>query len=157
MNRDIKMTLYRFILTNILIVCLAVQVMPVKANQANEITFTSDCAFGYSLQIPQFQWIDIKSTGTKINFSPQDDGIFHLLNIGFNFPFFENSYSDVFVSTNGFLAFGQQNENAYPANFAIPAEFSPNNLVAGFWNDLTVGGNYNSGSAYYQISGDSPN
>lgn len=116
--------------------------------------------FGYTLHTEANfaeQWKEIHLTGSPINFGVRpDDVITPVNNFGFNFPFFENEYSSVFVSTNGFLTFNTL-ENAYPTNYTLPMEFEPNNLIAVFWDDLTVGGSFNSGQAYYQLLGTSPN
>ncbi len=59
------------------------------------------------------------------------------IDIGFSFPFFENSYSQVTISPNGFIAFGYLGA-PYPTYFPMPSDYTPNNLVAAFWQSLVL-------------------
>lgn len=95
---------------------------------------------------PAYQWTDISGTGTLIT-GFTDDNVLGPYNIGFSFPFYENTYSQVYVSSNGYLVFG--NTGSAYTNQNIPNSSSPNNLLAWFWNDLTGGG-----SVRYQNMGD---
>src|ERR1051326_3343456 len=85
------------------------------------------------------------STGTPVVFpSNQDDDISAPINIGFNFCFFGNSYSQFYVGTNGWISFspGQYvggNTSAIPSgSFTVPR-----NCIMGAWEDwnMIFGGN----------------
>jgi hypothetical protein len=89
---------------------------------------------------PQVNWIDISSIGTQI--SPGEDGYINVP-IGFSFPFYDNSYSSLFVCSNGILTFGSGSSDW--TNDPIPNSGSPNNLIAPFWDDLSP----QSGHVYY--------
>lgn len=129
------------------------ELQPAEAN-------TSASAFGYTLQSGldfNSNWKDIHLTGAALSFGPRpDDVITQAPALPFSFVFFENSYSTVYVSTNGFVTFSQT-QVGFPSNYSIPTEFAPNNLAAGFWDDLTVGGSFNSGAVYFQVLGAAPN
>ncbi len=135
---------------------------PMTVQAAGDSTANVGCAFGYTLQSGlnfATQWKELYMNGgaTQINFSAQpDDGIMQVSDFGFNFPFFENTYHGLYISTNGFVTF-VPGTDAFRKNYAIPMETTPNNLIAGFWDDLTVGGTFNSGAAYYQTLGSAPN
>jgi len=95
---------------------------------------------------PAYQWVDISATGTAIT-GFTDDNVLGPFPIGFSFPFYENYYTEVAVSSNGYLVFGNT-ASAY-SNQNIPSSTTPNNILAWFWNDLTGGGNVR-----YQNMGD---
>ena len=52
----------------------------------------------------------------------------------FTFPFYNNSYNSIGVSTNGLLTFGETSSSFI--NTIIPTLNSPNNFIAPFWADL---------------------
>ena len=113
-------------------------------------------AYGYTWDdtVP-FQWEDayIISGGTKLDLEGDDN--YKGLDIGFEFPFYENRYSHLFVSTNGFIAF--DSEGAYQFfNKSIPYPGAPNNYIAPFWDDLGVNCCNNQGGVYYKRGGTAP-
>ncbi len=73
--------------------------------------------------------------------------------IGFDFTFYGNTYSQTFVSTNGFISFGS-GSSAY-TNTGIPNSNAPNNMIAAFWDDLIVQSGRR--TIYYQTVGTAPN
>ncbi len=107
-------------------------------------------SFGYVIDDTQpYAWVNV-TDGTDAGFN---SGNFSIgpVPLGFNFPFFENTYSSVHINTNGLLTFSE------PAPFAgenrpIPHLSDPQNLVAPFWDALDVGEN-NSGKVYYKQVG----
>ncbi len=110
--------------------------------------------FGYALDatIP-FSWTSPIS-GTQVIFSGEDDSITGTIDIGFHFPFYENAYSQLSISTNGviFLGSGSTDPNNQPA----PQDTPPNNYIAPFWDDLVVGGSFNPGNVRYLSGGSAP-
>ena len=116
----------------------------------------TSCAFGYAFQSRPAAWVEIKATGTALPFPLGDDSTVQVPALPFSFPFFENAYTQVQVSTNGYIAFGTQSASAYPGNLSLPSEVKPNNLIAAFWDDLTVGETYKVGAVYFQVLGSSP-
>jgi len=81
---------------------------------------------------PAYDWIDITSVGTSVTLG--DDDSTDAIPIGFTFPFFENSYSDIFIGSNGIISFGDGIGSR--SNVSIPDSGSPNNFVAIWWDDL---------------------
>ncbi len=73
-------------------------------------------------------------------------------NIGFNFTFFGNSYTQFYVSSNGLVLFGAGSTDA--TEDPIPTAGTPNNFIAAFWDDLTVDG---TGNILYTTIGAAPN
>jgi len=111
--------------------------------------------FGYTWDDSvTFNWIDATS-GIDTGLSG-DDVYTDSLDIGFDFKFYENSYSRFYVSTNGLITFGA---GAYQySNHAIPNPAPPNNYITLFWDDLSVSccAN-NTGRVYYKRGGITPN
>lgn len=112
--------------------------------------------FGYTWNdTAAFNWIDATS-GVNAGLSGADDDVAGPFNIGFNFKYYENSYSQLYVTSNGLISFGA---GAWSfSNLEIPKPSEPNNIIAPFWDDLCVNyGGYNSGAVYYKSGGTAPN
>ncbi|OQX91575.1 MAG: hypothetical protein B6D58_07405 [candidate division Zixibacteria bacterium 4484_95] len=88
---------------------------------------------------PAYEWIDISGYGTPVTLD--DDDWAGPIPIEFNFPFYENSYSDIYISSNGFFTFGSGHSTITNTN--IPNTSEPNNLLSIWWDDLdpSSGGN----------------
>ncbi len=74
-------------------------------------------------------------------------------NIGFTFPFFGFSYTQMVISTNGYLTIPGQN-GTVSSNASIPSSGLPNGIIAGGWDDYNVTG---AGNIKYQTLGTAPN
>ncbi len=85
-----------------------------------------------------FSWVDITGTGTYLPLSGDDihGGPY---DIGFDFPFYGETYSMFNISTNGFITFGPGSSSL--SNYPIPTSYTPNNYIAPYWDDLVVGNN----------------
>ena len=88
---------------------------------------------------PQYIWYDITTNpnSTQVTFpnGTLDDGYTNAMPIGFNFNFYGVDYSNVCLSTNGFLSFTNISDAAY-SNVQIPTTGAPDNMIAFFWDDL---------------------
>jgi len=106
--------------------------------------------FGYTWDdaVP-FNWIDA-TTGIYIGLTGNNQ-FTGTIEIGFPFRFYENTYTQLYASTNGLVTFGQ-GASQY-SNQSIPNLTPPNNFIAPFWDDLAVGSPYNSGKVYYKQGG----
>jgi hypothetical protein len=98
---------------------------------------------------PEFIWTDISSTGTHLDYVSEADDDFEAFDISFAFPYFGNSYSTVYVSSNGFITFGEGSSEY--RNEPLPSASMPANEIAVFHDDLNLGA---SGDVYYQDEGD---
>ncbi len=83
---------------------------------------------------PAFNWIDISGNGTPVTFA-RDDQFVGPISMGMNFPFYGNSYSSIYICSNGFLSFS--GDTAAFGNRAIPTAAQPNNFIAMLWDDLS--------------------
>ena len=108
-------------------------------------SITSD-HFGYQVDdtVP-LQWVNA-SSGTEvfIDGGDRDDNYSEAISIGFGFKFYEKTFDQVYIGTNGFLSFGEGSESF--SNRSIPEDPPPNNLVAAFWDDLDLA----SGKVFYK-------
>ena len=97
-----------------------------------------------------YQWEDISDDNTQVNFSSNDAGT-ELIDIGFEFPFYGQVYSQFLINANGWIGFEEDNTEWYNGN--IPSSDYPTSAIFGFWDDLNpVNDNCNSscsGNVYY--------
>ncbi len=77
---------------------------------------------------------------------PKDKGRY-TLPLGFDFPFYNRTYSQVTVTANGVLflepSSGANTSADFPSNVAIPNGSEPNGVIAPLWDDL-IGSNQTS-------------
>ncbi|MBL7993781.1 right-handed parallel beta-helix repeat-containing protein, partial [bacterium] len=93
-----------------------------------------------------FNWVDIKSIGTEITeLNGTDDNNVGPFPIGFNFIYFDSTYTDFRVCSNGFITFNSTNSEY--SNYGLPG--TTGEMIAAFWNDLNLGNNSNSHVYYY--------
>ena len=95
---------------------------------------------------------NIYATGSA---GPTGDDTALTANLGFGFPFYGSLYTQMVVSSNGFVAIPGQPGTAW-INTALPNAATPNGIICGYWCDLNpaiVG----SGGIRYQTVGVAPN
>lgn len=86
----------------------------------------------YTASATTFDFEDISATGTLVSL---DDDVFSpLIALPFNFDFFGSAKTGLFICSNGFLSFTGINPSFVPTS--IPNANTPNDLIAGWWNDL---------------------
>ncbi|MGH2729064.1 MAG: S8 family serine peptidase [Actinomycetota bacterium] len=107
-------------------------------------------AANYRHEAAPFNWIDA-SGGTNTGIASDDTSA--SVNLPFSFSYYDQPFTSVKVSSNGYLVFGSSAATAY-SNVAIPNTGSPNGLVAAFWDDLNPGAG---GSVRYKTVGTAPN
>lgn len=99
---------------------------------------------------PTFNWIDISTSGNAVYLSDDDyDGPFP---IGFPFNFYGNTYTEFYISSNGYIGFA----STYMSRITIgpfPNPDTPNDVIAGLNVDLHPG---RGGVIYYYTEGTSP-
>lgn len=112
-------------------------------------------AFGYTWDDTEaYSWVD--ATGGTDSGLSGDDNVAGPFDLGFSFPFYENTYAQVYVSTNGLLTFGSGSDES--TNLAIPNPLLPDNYIAPLWMDLIVSNAQNpDGKVYLLQGGTAPN
>ena len=81
-------------------------------------------------------WKDLITGGTEVDFSTRDDDTFGPVSLGFEFKFYENAYTEFYISTNGLLTFGEESDQF--VNQAMPRDTFPDDFVTPFWDDLIM-------------------
>lgn len=132
-------------------VCLALLACLLVGGMAQATPFPGPDGFGYSGTTIPFNLRDISASGTFVNLF--DDQVSGAVPIGFTFSFYGVSYTDAFISSNGFITFTSTFDNGCCQGEPLPSVTTPDNLVAGFWNDL----NFPQGNIRYQTLGTTPN
>src|SRR5262245_18714042 len=121
---------------------------PVLGTDMKIVTGVVGQRFSYRYESVPFVWNDI-SDGTRYVLTG-DSSV--TIPIGFSFTFFGTAFSNVTISSNGFLAFNAAGATSF-GNTPIPTIGSPNGIVAPFWDDL----NPRVGSVYSKLEGVAPN
>ena len=86
---------------------------------------------------PVYDWMDISRIGRKLDRMKDDDYI-GPIDIGFSFPFYGQKYSQLYISSNGFIGFGPTTDYVSHSNMPIPGNKTPHNLIAWLWDDLST-------------------
>ena len=81
----------------------------------------------------EFQWIDISENNSAVVFSHNDIATTPI-NIGFDFPFYAQNYSECIISPNGWIGFGEDWIDWH--NYVLPISDAPKPAIFGFWDDL---------------------
>ncbi len=105
-------------------------------------------------QHPEFDWVEISSSGTRLDFPQNDDVLVVNLGSGFGpLKYYGQRYTQVSVSADGWIAAGNYTQTNY-SNTSLPSASAPPAVVALNWDDLYPG--YGSqGYVYYYH--DAPN
>lgn len=101
---------------------------------------------------PTYAWNDVSGTGIDIVGSLTDDSFSGPYNMGMNFPFYGNTYSQIYVGSNGILGFTSTTLNTL-SNVAIPTAATPNNFIAWMWDDLNPADASSSPHIYFDTTG----
>jgi Zn-dependent metalloprotease len=109
--------------------------------------FWSDTDIDSELNV---EWVDIEGMGTEYTF-PHNDQSGATLDIGFDFPFLGEAYTQFSINANGWIGFGEDSD-AWE-NLSIPSSAAPGPAIFGFWDDLNPVNDqcnsYCSGNVYY--------
>jgi hypothetical protein len=90
--------------------------------------------FGYVANEISSNLRDISATETPV--SLLDDLVSPAIPLPFDFLFYGVLYRDVYISSNGFITFNPKEVDGYEGQDSVPNTVSPNNMIAGFWEDL---------------------
>ena len=102
---------------------------------------------------PEFNWTEVSDTATQLSFTHNCVAT-ELMDIGFEFPFYGETYSQLRINPNGWVGFGSDNETWL--NTRVPSSGAPYPALLAFWDDLhpldVEGGG---GEVYYEAYEDS--
>jgi uncharacterized repeat protein (TIGR01451 family) len=122
------------------------------ATVTNTATWTAvDALGGYTIDDTiAYNWEDIAATGTAVALTDDSTATFP---IGFTFDFYGVSYTDFWISSNGFLQYSNGGSGCCTGQ-NLPNTATPNGVIAGWWEDLNLSGG---GTVHYQTLGTAPN
>ncbi|MCH8839061.1 MAG: hypothetical protein IIA60_14920, partial [Candidatus Marinimicrobia bacterium] len=111
--------------------------------------FDSDTTGG-----PSVEWTDITSAGTQLNLGDDDSS---QVGLPFSFPFYGIDYTDIQISSNGYLTFDLSGPGGLAGNedpgteieLHIPSDSGANNFIAAFWADLNPDPTNGGGTIHY--------
>ena len=94
----------------------------------------------------------VQGSGTRVYLG--DDQVSSAIPVGFNFNFYGSDYSDIYISSNGFITFNSGSSNGCSSGSYLPHyQANPSNLISFAWFDLYPPGN---GSIEYFTTGTAP-
>jgi len=85
-------------------------------------------------QSPEYDWIEIDGIGTEIPRHGSSNRT-ETQPLPFTFKYYGNNFSQVRISTDGWIALGSGTQIA-PTNYPLPKNDDINNMVGAFWDDL---------------------
>lgn len=100
---------------------------------------------GYDIARP-YNYFDIRSLGTNLNLNdvgeqPPTAATYSICrNLPFPFRFYGEDYTQITVCSNGWAAFGDQDDLDPFRNYPIPGQQAPDAMIAPFWDDLRTQG-----------------
>lgn len=108
--------------------------------------------------------VDTSELVSSIELNSQDDVYSGIIDIGFPFVFYGNTYTQCLLSTNGYITFDLSNAGmnspwVIPLGTSIPDLFYPSNSIFGPWQDLYPGAPtaLSPGYVSYATTGTAPN
>ena len=81
---------------------------------------------------PDYEWIDIASSGTELSLGDDDS---ETVSLPFAFPYYGDFKTEVTVSSNGYLTFNASQGRSV-SNAPVPTPDAPNDAIFPYWDDL---------------------
>ena len=129
---------------------------PISPTECNYYCFDSEDM--YYTQHPLFSWLEINEIGTQLSLTDygDEDDDSEVIQLPFNFTYFDTDYNRVTICSNGWCALGAQEDQVNYRNYPIPTAIGPAAMIAPFWDDLRVSsGGGPEGKVFYHY--DEPN
>ncbi len=96
-----------------------------------------DMNTGDVIPAQNFVWNDISANGVDITSFVAKDRAHHLVDIGFEFPFFGEKYSQIYTTAYGILGFDNNSTyNVQPPQFL--SEYNPNGMISAWGSFFNV-------------------
>jgi hypothetical protein len=101
-------------------------------------------------QSPQFDWVEINSIGTELSVPTWGDYTQTIPLPPFNFKYYGNNYSQVAISSDGWIALVNENLTLIrPDNYGLPHPDAVPNMIGVFWDNLFSSNSGETGKLYY--------
>jgi hypothetical protein len=104
-------------------------------------------------QRPEYNWVEIDAIGIEI---PKPGGVSDFtqtVNLPFNFKYYGNNFTQVRISSDGWIAFGSGIQTK-SVNSPLPYLDTLNNMAAVFWDDFFSNGPQGGGKLFYHFDPD---
>ncbi|WP_172683375.1 Ig-like domain-containing protein [Verrucomicrobium spinosum] len=98
---------------------------------------------------PVYVWNDISSSGSLLASVSEADDAFEEAALSFSFPFYGQTFTRIFVGSNGYVTLGEGSDEY--ANASLPSEGMPGGLIAALFDDLSPRAG---GDIFFQDFGD---
>lgn len=122
--------------------------------EAGAINFGPD-QFGYVATYVPYNWIDARS-GTALPFSGYARGQFAQVSLPFAFPFYEGSYTSLYVNAPGYLSFSTPQE-WWPNQLNTILPDTINHIIAPYPTVLGLADSGSTNRVFYRSGGSAPN
>jgi len=135
---------FRSVIVAALLVTVTFAVLPMAAPPAVALTGgespASAAPYGYTWKDSDeadvdYFWNNITGQNTQVM---NDESLVNGVSIGFDFPYYGNTYNALDISANGHVSFDSLSGNTY-ANLEFPDSTDFDDLICPFWDDLTGG------------------
>ena len=120
-----------------------------------DLETSSENGGGYEMDTnAPFSWIEINETGTRLDILSNNDDESDVITLEWNFPYYENNYDRIYVSSNGWMTFSNLG-NVEDLCYSIPSLEEENvDSIALLCINLDPSQN---GDVFFNFSGSSPN
>ncbi len=115
---------------------------------------------GYLL-CPAYDWLEINPAvtghvfdGTRLNLNDSGDDmdVAVVVDLPFDFTYYGQTYSEITVCSNGWIAMGEQTNLAQARNWTIPSPLGPFGMIAPYWDDRIIPYSGQDGGVYSYTS-----
>jgi len=103
---------------------------------------------------PAFGWVDVWEAGTEVAFTDEDIAATPI-DLPFPFPFYGGLKNQLWVHSNGFVAFTEPVGGLWQNNVAVPGSSAPNEAILAWWDDLMSDASFNGYVRYWTNNADS--
>jgi len=105
-------------------------------SSASAIEFLGPDEFGYVANRIEGNLRDLSTHENTVPLTLGDDEVKGPFSLSFPFLFYGVSVAEVYISSNGFISFSSGQGTGGWEGGPIPNPLVPNNIIAGFWEDL---------------------
>ena len=111
------------------------------------LTYTAPVPYVMTYDPAGSGFVDISGTGTALSLLDNDAS---LQSLGFNFDFFDATYTEIYVGSNGVITFGAAATDPNNVDLSSGPVLGGTPAILGFWDDLDPP---NGGTVYFQTDG----
>lgn len=88
-------------------------------------------------QGPELNWVDMSNATIMVQDTEADDTVWGPYSLPFVFTFFDDSFQELYMNSNGFITFTGHGGDFFE-NTALPGPEAPSALIAPVWDDLEI-------------------